>query len=495
MQRTQIRNMSSALEEKLPFHLIFSTISFLLIAIFLYKRLLFIAKCNKKLNLPPNPQTLPIIGNLHQLGKLPHRSLRSLSQKYGDYMLLYLGNRATLVVSSATAAEQIMKTHDIIFANRPKLRFVDKIFYDGNDVAFASYGEKWRHKKAICVTKVLNNKRVQSYRPIRQEEVGHLIETIKSCDGGVINLSKSLTMLFKGVICRTALGRKYDDDNDFYKLFRELTMVMGEVSVGDYVPSLGWVDRLTGLQGRAENVRKRFDEFIEKVIQDHQIRVKAAVDDEERQHIEDFVDILLEIQREDPDQLSTQTIKALILGYGKIQTEVRSIDKANTRVTEDDLTNLDYLKAVIKETLRLHAPAPLLLFRESSENVKIDKYDISARTQIIINACAIQLNPKYWQDPEDFIPERFLNNSSSIDFKGHHFQFIPFGAGRRSCPAMAYAIVNVELVLANLVNEFNWKLSNGQEGDTLDVDESPGVTIGRRNPLMVIATPNDPPCY
>ncbi|KAL2943920.1 Cytochrome P450 71A1 [Bienertia sinuspersici] len=518
--------MFAALIEKLALFHLFSITSLILFTIFLYKwQLLLNVKCNKKdLNLPPSPPRLPIIGNLHQLGKLPHRSLRSLSQKYGDYMLLYLGNRPTLVVSSSTAAEQIMKTHDLVFANRPNLRFISKIFYDGNDVAFSSYGEKWRHRKSICVTEILNNKRVQSYRSIRQEEVGCLIETIKRSSGEIINLSKIFTMLFKGITCRTALGKRYDNGDDFYMLFKELVKLMGEVSVGDYVPFLGWVDRLTGLEGRVEIVRKRFDKFIEEVIQEHQIRVNITRynEDEKVKNVKDFVDVLLEIQQGDPEELSTVSIKALILDIFaggtettsttiewamtelirhprimmKVQREVRSIVKANTRVIEDDLENLEYLKAVIKETLRLHPPAPLLVFRESSENVKIENYDISARTQVIINAWAIQLDPKSWQDPEAFIPERFFNNASSVDFKGQHFQFIPFGAGRRGCPGIAFGIVNAELVLASLVYEFNWMLPNGREGDTLDVDECVGITVGRRNPLMVIATPNLPlPCY
>lgn len=433
-------------------------------------------------------------------------------------MLLYLGNRPTLVVSSAHAAQEILKTHDVIFANRSKLRFINKIFYDGNDIGFNSYGEKWRHMRAICVMQLLNNKRIQSFRPIREEEVALVIEKIRSYSGADFNLGEAFATHVKDLIWRVALGRKYTGDDetrtDFYKLFKLTMEVMGESSVGDYIPFLCWVDRLTGLEGRAEFVRKQFDKFIEEVLDEHQKENQKFTDDIDDKG-QNFVDVLLQLQRENPEEHSRENIKAIILDMlvagtdtttttlewamtelirhprvmKKLQEEVREIAKTKTRVTEDDLEKMQYLKAVIKEALRLHPAAPLLIFRESSQDVKLDKYDITAKTQVIVNALAIQRDPKLWQDPEDFHPERFLNNSSTVDYKGQHFKYIPFGAGRRGCPGLSFSIAAMELLIANLVYEFNWTLPDGRECETLDVEESAGITVGRRNPLMVIATP------
>ena len=171
----------------------------------------------------------------------------------------------------------------------------------------------------------------------------------------------------------------------------------------------------------------------------------------------------------------------------KLQEEVRKINQGKTSVDECDLEKMEYLKAVIKETLRLHPPVPLLVFRESGGDAKINGYDIAAGTQVIINAWAIQRDPSFWEEPNEFYPERFL--TSSVDFKGQHFQLIPFGSGRRSCPGILFSTIGVELALANLIFVFDWALPDGAKDDTLDMSEGSGMVIRRRDPLMAVATP------
>lgn len=172
----------------------------------------------------------------------------------------------------------------------------------------------------------------------------------------------------------------------------------------------------------------------------------------------------------------------------KVQNEVRGISTGKEReVTEDDLNKMHYLKAVIKETFRLHPPIPLLVPRESTQSVKLQGYDIAAGTQVIVNAWAIGRDPTSWDEPEEFHPERFL--TTSIDVKGHDFELIPFGAGRRSCPGIPFALTIIELVLANLVQKFDWALPNEASGQDLDMSESIGLTIHRKFPLTAVATP------
>ncbi|KAL6976071.1 hypothetical protein U1Q18_024865 [Sarracenia purpurea var. burkii] len=174
----------------------------------------------------------------------------------------------------------------------------------------------------------------------------------------------------------------------------------------------------------------------------------------------------------------------------KAQSKVRQVFDKNGNVHESGLHELKYLNLIIKETLRVHPAAPLSVPRESSDQCMINGYEIPAKTKVIINVWAIGRDPRYWNEPEKFNPERFLD--SAIDFKGRDFEYIPFGAGRRICPGILFALPNIELPLAQLLYHFDWKLPNGIEQEELDMEEVFGLTVGRRRDLCLIPTPYDP---
>jgi cytochrome P450 len=174
----------------------------------------------------------------------------------------------------------------------------------------------------------------------------------------------------------------------------------------------------------------------------------------------------------------------------RAQAEVRSIVGERRVVMENDLHQLHYIKAVIKEIFRLHPPAPILAPRESMQEVIIDGYNIPAKTRFYVNAWAIGRDPESWENPDIFEPERFMG--STIDFKGQHFELIPFGAGRRSCPAITFGTANVELALAQLLHSFDWELPPGVTAKDLDMTEVFGITMNRIADLIAIAKPRFP---
>lgn len=170
----------------------------------------------------------------------------------------------------------------------------------------------------------------------------------------------------------------------------------------------------------------------------------------------------------------------------KAQNEVRQIAGNKGKVDETDLQNLNYLRSVIKETMRIHPPVPLLVPRESMEECILDGYYIPARTRVLINTFAIGRNPESWENPMEFNPERFANDE--IDFKGQDFKFLPFGGGRRGCPGYSFGLATVQISLARLLFHFDWSLPNGIGNGDLDLSETFGLAIRKKVALKLIPT-------
>lgn len=468
----------------------------------------------RNLNLPPSPPKLPIIGNLHQLGDMPHLSLRRLAGKFGPVIHLQLGEIPTVVVSSAKLAKEVMKTHDLALSSRPQIFSAKHLFYNCTDIAFSPYSAYWRHIRKICILELLSAKRVQSYSFVREEEVACLVHRIAESYPSTTDLTKLLGLYANDVLCRVAFGRDFSEggDNDrhgFQKMLEEYQVLLGGFSVGDFFPSMEFLHTLTGMKSRLQNTFQRFDRFFDEVIKEH-LNPKR-----EKEEHKDLVDVLLEIQKTGDAEmtLTLDNVKAIILDmfaagtdttfitldWGmtelimnpkvmkRAQAEVRSVVGERRIVLETDLPQLHYMKAVVKEIFRLHPPAPVLVPRESMEEVTIDGYNIPAKTRFFVNAWAIGRDPESWENPEEFEPDRFMG--SSIDFKGQDFELIPFGAGRRSCPAITFGTATVELALAQLLHSFDWELPPGIQISDLDMTEVFGITMHRVSHLIVVAKP------
>ncbi|GAU34050.1 hypothetical protein TSUD_16380 [Trifolium subterraneum] len=415
-------------------------------------------------NLPPGPWKIPIIGHIHHLvTSTPHRKLRDLAKLHGPLMHLQLGEIFAIVVSSPEYAKEVLKTHDVIFASRPKIIALEILSYGFTNIGFAPYGNYWRQLRKICAMELLSQKRVSSFQPIREEVFTNLIKKIGSKQGSSINVTQLVVSSTFTILSRCAFGDKCKDEEEFASLGRGES-IAGGFDIAELFPSAKWLQLVSGLRPKLLRLHRRIDKILENIIIEHKEANSKAGKEGQVEAEEDLVDVLLKFQGgKDSDKdicLTNNNIKAVILdmfgGGGdtsgstivwamaelvkdprvmkKAQDEVREIFNTKGIVGEKYINELEYLKLVVKETLRLHPPAPLLVPRECGQACEINGYHIPINSKVIVNAWAIGRDPKYWNEPERFYPERFVG--SSMDYNGTKFEYIPFGAGRRICPGI-----------------------------------------------------------
>ncbi|KAK1575735.1 hypothetical protein Q3G72_007894 [Acer saccharum] len=272
-------------------------------------------------NLPPSPPQLPIIGNLHQLGALPHQSFTKFSKKYGPVMLFKVGRIPFVIINSAEAAREVLKVHDIDSCSRAQLTGTRKLSYNFLDIAFAPYGDYWKQMRRICVLELFSLKRAQSFRFIREEEVGSLINSISqsalsSSANTPVNLSEKIYALTGSIVFRMAFGQIFRgsglDNHKFEKLIRATESSIGGFTTEECIPYVGWiVDRLNGYHAKLEKTFHDLDNFFEKAIEDHR---KPRVIDQDQ---EDIIDVMLKLEKDQTQsgeaQINKDNIKAVLM--------------------------------------------------------------------------------------------------------------------------------------------------------------------------------------
>uniref|UniRef100_A0A7N0RGR4 Cytochrome P450 n=1 Tax=Kalanchoe fedtschenkoi TaxID=63787 RepID=A0A7N0RGR4_KALFE len=483
--------------------------------------LLFWIRSAGRSRLPPSPWRLPIIGNLHQLTDLPHKGLYALSQKYGPIMLMRFGSVPFCVISSGELAREVTKTHDAVFSDRAATKASRMLFPGGDDLLFAPENKFWRLTKKLCVSELLNVRRVQSFQTIRVEEVARMVETIRSSNRCEIDLSNLFLQLSSAVFSRVVLGVTGKNDVKGSLSVQGIQAISEISSFEDFVPALSWVDRLTGLHTRLQKTSQSIHAFLDQIIEHRAEILRSGNGGDEAQRSDEkcFVDIILELKQKDMIDLNLThsdirsiLVDMFIAGLGayamimewamtllaknpkmmkRVQDEVRGIVGRKSEIHKQDTDRMEYMKCVIKETLRLHAPA--LTVRQASRAVTVGGFELPAKVTALINIYAIHRDPKAWVRPLEFLPERFMN--TSYNFKGQDEVYFPFGMGRRICPGIDLAVAELDYALANVLCWFDWELPEGVAPDDIDMRGTSSVTSRKLLPLRLVpvAIPTPPP--
>ncbi|KAM6592814.1 hypothetical protein CsatA_000517 [Cannabis sativa] len=477
-------------------------------------------KTRTKFRLPPSPMALPIIGHLHLLGPIPHQAFHKLSNHYGPLIHLYLGSVLCVVASTPEVAKEFLKTQETSFLNRPQMTAVDYLTYGSADFSFTPYGPYWKFMKKICMTQLLGGRTLDQFLPLRREEIKKFLHLMlkKADQKEEVEIEGELMKLSNNVISRMLMGKTCSDNDDneadeIRKLITETAELTGKFNLKDYI----WFCKNLDLQGfgkRLKKVRDKFDSMMDRIIKEHEeVRSKKESEDDT---VKDLLDMLLDISEDESSEfkLTRENIKAFILDIfaagsdtsaltiewalselvnnpnimQKAREEIDTLVGQTRLVEESDIGNLPYLQAIVKETLRLHPTGPMAV-RESTERCTINGYDIPEKTQLFVNLWAIGRDPKHWESPLEFKPERFVsedndengNDGKQLDVRGQNYHFMPFGSGRRGCPGTSLAMLVVQATLAAMIQCFDWKVDG-----VVDMEEGSGLTLPRAHPLVCV---------
>ncbi|KAK1436912.1 hypothetical protein QVD17_02696 [Tagetes erecta] len=464
-------------------------------------------------NLPPGPAKLPIIGNLHQVGDKPHVTLANMAKRYGPLISLRLGKQLLVVASSPEAAKEILKTHDRLLSARSVPTAFQHAFILPHSLMWSECNQKWKNLRTLCRNEMFSAKALESHSSLRDESFARMLDFLRKKQGQAINMEDVVFTTLFNILSSIIFAKRFLDfpdengSSDWLKeSMHKLIEYGGRVKdFGSFFPILERFD-VNGISKGSLKEFKKVYAYLEVIMDERRAHVNSSTWSSEQ--AQSFLDRLLENGFSN-DQMFEPIMELLAAGTNttttaviwtlselvrhkeymiKLQQEIRN-EITSDQPFNTQLCKLTYLQACIKESFRLHPPVPLLLPRMALETCEVMNYTVPKNAKIYVNLWAMGRDPKLWDDPLAFKPERFIN--SKLDFKGQDFELLPFGSGRRMCPGMPSGIKSVETVVAYLIREFDWDVPNGDDPSKLDMNDRFGIALKREKPLMLIFKQRD----
>ncbi|XP_076891054.1 dimethylnonatriene synthase-like [Bidens hawaiensis] len=484
-------------------------------------------KKSGKLEAPEPSGALPIIGHLHFLRGQPPiaRILGKIADDYGPVYSLRLGFRPTLVVSSWQSIKECFTTNDRVFATRPNMAISRHMVYNTAGFALAPYGPYWRDIRRMVTSELFTSQRVEKFKSVRDSEVKNSVNELallsfnKRGQSSIVEMNKWFEHITFNILIRILVGKRFsngfsdegnNEDLHLTQAIKRGLHISGVFVVSDIFPYLEWMD-IGGHVKAMKQVAKEVDGVVGKWLAEH-IEKRKELDSVEN---EDFMDLMLSALPKDVEmsghgqetiiKATTMTLMltgsestaltmtwtlSLLLNHPHIlEAAQKELDIHVGRkkwVEESDIANLVYLQAIVKETLRLYPPGPLAGPHEAIEDCYVQGYHVTKGTRLIVNVWKLHRDPQVWLDPNEFRPERFLEEHTDINYHGQNFEYIPFSTGRRMCPATMFAWHVLHLTLARLLQGFDLSTPMGKP---VDMSEGLGIALPKVKPLEVVITP------
>ncbi|XP_010494388.1 PREDICTED: cytochrome P450 89A2 [Camelina sativa] len=483
---------------------------------------------SSSLPLPPDPNLLPFLGTLQWLreglGGL-ESYLRSVHHRLGPIVTLRITSHPAIFVADRTLAHEALVLNGSVYADRPQSDTISKIINKHN-ISSGSYGATWRLLRRNITSEILHPSRVRCYSHARHWVLGILFDRFRKHRGDQepIVLVDHLQYAMFSLLVLMCFGDKLDEKQikqvEFIQRLQLLSLP--RFNIFNIWP------KFTKLV-----LRKRWQEFLKirrqhrdvllpliharrKIVEERKKKRSEEEEEEDnKDYVQSYVDTLFDLELPDEkrkldeedlvslcsefltggtDTTATalQWIMANLVKYPDIQErlheEIKSVVGEEAKeVEEEDVEMMPYLKAVVLEGLRRHPPGHFLLPHRVTEDTVLGGYKVPKKGTINFMVADIGRDPKVWEEPMVFKPERFMGEEEVVDITGSRgIKMMPFGAGRRICPGIGLAMLHLEYYVANMVREFHWKEVEGHE---VDLTERLEFTVVMKHPLKVLAVP------